>query len=97
MFLKCSKRRKDGKVHRSWSIVENRRVGRGVVQRHVLYLGEINDSQRVAWEKSIAIFDEQDCQTRQCALFPQDRTPPAGGGPAVQVRLGPLSAIAAGQ
>jgi len=90
MFLKCSKRRKNGKVHRSWSIVENRRVGRGVVQRHVLYLGEINDSQRVAWEKSIAVFDEQDHQTRQCALFPQDRRPPVGGAPAVQVRLDQL-------
>ena len=48
MFLKCSTRRKDGKEHRSWSIVESRRVGRSVVQRHVLYLGEINDSQRLA-------------------------------------------------
>ncbi|MGH8528327.1 MAG: IS1634 family transposase [Nevskiales bacterium] len=92
MFLKCSKRRKDGKEHRSWSIVESRRVagGGGVVQRHVLYLGEINDSQRVAWEKSIAVFDEQHGQARQCALFPQDRTPPAGGAPAVQVRLDEL-------
>jgi len=42
VFLKCSTRRKDGKEHRSWSIVESRRVGRGAVQRHVLYLGEIN-------------------------------------------------------
>jgi hypothetical protein len=42
VFLKCSTRKKDGKEHRSWSVVESRRVGRGVVQRHVLYLGEIN-------------------------------------------------------
>jgi hypothetical protein len=42
---------KDGKEHRSWSIVESRRVGRSVVQRHVLYLGEINDSQRAAWQQ----------------------------------------------
>ena len=46
MFLKCSKRRKDGKEHRTWSVVESRRVGRRVVQRHVLYLGEISDAQR---------------------------------------------------
>ena len=52
MFLKCSVRRKDGKEHRSWSIVESRRVsGGGVVQRHLLYLGEINDSQQAAWQK----------------------------------------------
>ena len=88
MFLKCSTRRKDGKEHRSWSIVESRRlVGGAVVQRHVLYLGEINDSQRLAWEKSIEVFDEDHGRFRQCALFPEDRTPPVGGAPAVQVRL----------
>lgn len=90
MFLKCSTRKKDGKEHRSWSIVESRRVGRGVVQRHVLYLGEINDSQRAAWQKSIEVFDEQAGQARQCALFPEDRTPASGDASAVQVRLNQL-------
>jgi transposase len=90
MFLKCSKRRKDGKEHRSWSVVESRRIGRSVVQRHVLYLGEINDSQQAAWQKAIAVFDEQDGQSRQCALFPEDRTPPPTDTPAVQVRLDQL-------
>lgn len=90
MFLKCSTRRKDGKEHRSWSIVESRRVGRSVVQRHVLYLGEINDSQKAAWQKAISVFDEQDGQSRQCALFPDDRTPPSTGADAVQVRLDQL-------
>ena len=43
MFLRHKMRRKDGKEHRYWSIVENRRVSGGrTVQRHVLYLGEIN-------------------------------------------------------
>lgn len=87
MFLKCSTRKKDGKEHRSWSIVESRRVGRSVLQRHVLYLGEINDCQRVARQKAIDVFDEQDGQTRQCALFPHDRTPPATATPTVQVQL----------
>lgn len=87
MFLKCSTRRKDGKEHRSWSIVESRRIGRSVAQRHVLYLGEINDSQQAAWQKAIAVFDEQDGQSRQCALFPEDRTPPSTDIAAVQVRL----------
>ena len=50
MFLRSTTRKKDGKVHRYWSVVENQRVRGGrVVQRHVLYLGEINDSQRAAW------------------------------------------------
>ena len=90
MFLKCSMRHKDGKEHRSWSIVESRRIGGHVVQRHVLYLGEINDSQRAAWQKSIEVFDEQQGQSRQCALFPEDRTPESSAAPAVQVRLDQL-------
>ena len=61
MFLRCKVRKKNGKEHRSWSIVENRRVAGGrVVQRHVLYLGEINDSQQLAWRKSVEMFPEQD-------------------------------------
>ena len=49
MFLRSKNRRKDGKDHRYWSIVENRRTADGrVVQRQVLYLGEINASQREA-------------------------------------------------
>lgn len=45
MFLRCHPRQKNGKLHRYWSILETRRVaGGGVVQRRVLYLGEINDS-----------------------------------------------------
>jgi len=90
VFLKCSTRKKDGKEHRSWSIVESRRVGRSVVQRHVLYLGEINDSQRAAWQKSIEVFDEQQGHSRQCALFPEDRTLAASDTSAVQVRLDQL-------
>jgi hypothetical protein len=88
MFLKCRERRKDGKTHRSWSIVESRRYGRGkVAHRHVFYLGEINDSQRSAWERTISVIDERDGEARQMALFPADRPPPAGGVDALQVRL----------
>jgi hypothetical protein len=66
MFLKCNWRRKDGKEHRYWSIVENRRcAGERVVQRQVLYLGEINDTQREAWVRSIEVFDEDTgCQKK---------------------------------
>jgi hypothetical protein len=88
MFLKCSTPRKDGKERRSWSIVESRRWPDGKVsQRHVLHLGEINDSQRLARQKSIEVCDERRGQSRPCALFPQDHTPPVGGVPAVHVRL----------
>src|SRR6266550_7846363 len=57
-----------------WSIVENRRIGGGrVVQRPLLYLGEINDSQELAWRKSIAILEEGALQPRTLSLFPEDR------------------------
>ena len=71
-------------------MVESRRSGRSVGQRHVLYLGEINDSQRAAWQTASAVFDEHDGQSRQCAFFPADRTPPLTDTPAVQVQLSRL-------
>jgi transposase len=74
MFLRATTRRKDGKVHRYWSIVENRRLPGGrVLQRHVLYLGEINSSQEQAWRKSVEVFDERTEQSHSLALFPEDR------------------------
>ena len=91
MFLRHKTRHKDGKTHRYWSIVENRRVSGGrTVQRHVLYLGEINDAQRAAWCQTIEAFDELSNRSRQIALFPEDRTAPALDCDVVHVRLGEL-------
>src|SRR5881227_2003691 len=74
MFLRCKVRRKDGKQHRYWSVVENTRVAGGrVVQRHVLYLGEINDTQELAWRRSIAVLEDGAAQPRTLSLFPEDR------------------------
>lgn len=74
MFLRATTRQKDGKEHRYFSVVENRRVSRGrVVQRHVLYLGEINCSQEIAWRKSIEVIEGTTAQPRSLALFPEDR------------------------
>src|SRR5690348_7631619 len=74
MFLRCKVRRKDGKQHRYWSVVENTRTARGrVVQRHVLYLGEINDTQELAWRRSIEVLEDGTAQPRTLSLFPEDR------------------------
>ena len=74
MFLRCQRRKKDGKVHEYWSIVESRRLDDGrVAQRQVLYLGEINASQREAWRKTIEVQDAG--QRRQVALFPAGSMP----------------------
>ena len=88
MFLRSNKRFKDGKEHRYWSVVENRRVAGGrSVQKTLLYLGEINDSDRAGWTRAIEAVDEHE-QTRQIHLFPEDRTPdPLLKHPTLQLRL----------
>jgi len=74
MFLRATTRKKDGKEHRYFSVVENRRVAGGrVLQRHVLYLGEINSSQELAWRKSIEVLEDGERVPRSLALFPEDR------------------------
>jgi transposase len=74
MFLRSTLRKKDGKQHRYWSVVENKRVSGGrAVQKHVLYLGEINSSQELAWRKSIGVLEEGSDQPKTLALFPEDR------------------------
>lgn len=76
MFLRCSKRRKDGKEHLYWSVVENRRVAGGrIAQRHVLYLGELNGRQEASWRKSVELFAEDEDTPRQVALFPEEHAP----------------------
>lgn len=74
MFLRATVRNKDGKKHRYWSVVENKRVGGGrVVQKHVLYLGEINSSQELAWRKTIEVLEEDNPRPQTLALFAEDR------------------------
>jgi hypothetical protein len=74
MFLRSTIRRKDGKAHRYFSVVESRRVAGGrVVQRPLLYLGEINDSQAAAWRKTIEVLEDGTAQPRTVSLFPDDR------------------------
>ena len=89
MFLRQTRRKKDGKTHSYWSVVENRRLEDGrVVQRHVLYLGEISPSQAASWRKSIEVFDEDAGHQRTLALFPEDRaTVVTSDSSIVQLRL----------
>ena len=88
MFLRSSKRKKNGKTHVYWNIVENKRLSGGrVAQRQVLYLGEINSSQLDAWRRSIGVIDEATGEQRTFALFPEDRKVAADDATAVQVRL----------
>lgn len=99
MFLRSTLRKKNGKEHRYWSIVENKRVARGhVVQRHVLYLGEISGSQQEAWQKTIEIFEDGQPRPKTVALLPEADWRPeevcaattAGGVEVVRIRLAAL-------
>lgn len=90
MFLRSKIRNKDGKAHRYWSVVENRRCSNGrVVQRSVLSLGELNDAQQAGWVRSIQAVCEDGSGLCQMALFPEDRevVSPGPQCQSVQVRL----------
>jgi len=95
MFLRCSKRRKDGKEHLYWSVVENRRLpDQRVVQRHVLYLGELNGVQESSWRKTVKLFGQDQDAPQQVALFPEAHAPAQVGVeefPVVRVRLGQMA------
>jgi Transposase DDE domain len=89
MFLRQTRRTKDGKTHSYWSVVENQRLDGGrVVQRPVLYLGEINSSQAAVWRKAIEVLDEDAGRPQTLALFPEDRCDAiASDASIVQLRL----------
>jgi len=88
MLLRSKRRFKDGKAHRYFSVVENRRVRSGrVVQRQVLFLGEINDRQQGAWRQTLEVFDEAEQRATTLSLFPEDREIPADALDGVQVKL----------
>jgi hypothetical protein len=88
MFLRSHRRVKDGKEHRYFSVEESRRLQSGkVVQRRVLYLGEINDTQQAAWRNTLEVFDEREQRYRTLSLFPEDREIPADAVASVQVKL----------
>lgn len=73
---------------RYFSVVENRRLSSGkIVQRQVLYLGEINDTQEAAWLKTLDVFDEEEQKSRELSLFPDDREIPEEAVDSLQIRL----------
>ena len=90
MFLRATKRFKDGKLHYYWSLVESVRVGRRVFQRRALYLGELNDSQREEWQHAVEALDEKG-NVRQLKLFPEDRAPETDDGQVVRIRMDSLA------
>jgi transposase len=95
MYLRERTRKKNGKIHRYWSVVESRRLPSGkTVQKHVLYLGELNDVQHAGWVKSIEALAEDGAASgfQQMALFPDDReTFPDLEVPIVRIRINEMT------
>lgn len=88
LFLRAHVRRKDGKVHTYWSLVENRRCGDGrVVQRQVLYLGALNPSQELSWEKTAQHFDPPPTQSEPLSGLASERELSAKKAAAIAVHL----------
>jgi hypothetical protein len=91
MFLRKTERRKNGKTHSYWSVVENKRLDDGrVVQRHALYLGEINSSQAETWRRAIEVFDEEAQQSRSLSLFAEDQGEACDSNDVIRLRLGQM-------
>jgi hypothetical protein len=94
MYLRHIQRKKNGKAHAYWSLVESRRLADGrVSQRHVLYLGEINDVQERAWARAVEVFPDEAGPPQTMALFPEEHLDLAldQDVPIVRLRLKELS------
>jgi transposase len=86
MFLRPNRRRKDGKDHSYWSLVETVRTPNGPRQKTLCYLGELNSSAQARWLKTIEVFNEQG-ETQQLKLFPSQVEPPANDPQVARVLL----------
>jgi transposase len=88
MFLRSYKRKKNGKWHEYFSLVENRRCANGTtVQRTILYLGEITTSQESTWRKTLEVFDEDSGKHAQKLLFADHAVVPQSGVDSIKVKL----------
>jgi transposase len=86
MFLRPHRRKKDGKDHTYWSLVETVRTPDGPRQRRLCYLGELNDSAQSRWLKTIQVFNQQG-ESRQLKLFPSEVAPPVDDASVARVLL----------
>jgi len=86
MFLRSHRRSKDGKQHSYWSLVETVRTPDGPRQRRLCYLGELNDSARSRWLKTIEVFNAEG-ESTQLKLFPSEVEPPENDPDVARVLL----------
>jgi transposase len=75
MFLRSHGRKKDGKDHTYWSLVETVRTPDGPRQKTLCYVGELNSSAQARWLTTVEVFNEQG-ESQQLKLFPSHVEPP---------------------
>jgi transposase len=76
MFLRPNQRKKDGKEHTYWSLVESVRTSDGPRQRTLCHLGELNGPDQARWLRTVEVFNEQG-EAQQLKLFPSHVATPA--------------------
>src|SRR5438067_1176559 len=86
MFLRSHGRKKDGKDHTYWSLVETVRTPDGPRQKTLCYLGELNSSAQARWLTTVEVFNEQG-EAQQLKLFPSHVAPPANDPQVARVLL----------
>ncbi len=86
MFIRCHRRFKNGKHHTYYSVVENRRCANGqIMQREVLYLGELSSTQQAAWLELLAKVSSANQTPIAPSLF---ATPKSSDADVIPFRLG---------
>lgn len=92
MFLKWHPRRKDGKTHSYWELVESYRTPRGCRHRRVAYLGELAETEQKGWARLATMLDSRAAQSvRQLSLLEDGRDADDPVPDQVRVDLGTVS------
>ena len=88
MFLRRCERRKSGKRHTYWALVESYRTSRGPRQRVVAYLGDLAPSEQDGWAKLGAHLHGEDAAAQpERTLFDPPCSRVADGEEQTKVRL----------
>ena len=90
MFLRKYTRKKSGKTHSYYALVESVRTEAGPRQRVVAHLGELNANQQRRWQRT-CIFHNRQGDAQQLRLFADHSTVDLPDDPdVVRVRLNGL-------
>lgn len=86
VFLKAHPKRKSGKQHCYFSLVESVRTSRGPQHRTLAYLGELNSAAEATWRRTVHVFN-RDGSSHQLELFASNEPALPSGENVVQVVL----------